>query len=409
MVRTTQIYLKVIVTKLKLRGHSMNNFYYYNPTKLLFGKDSVSQIKDYIPKDVNKVLLHYGKDSIKKSGLYNEIIEILNNNKIEVVELSGVTPNPKLSLVKEGIEICKNENIDFILAVGGGSVIDSSKAIAAGVCYENDVWELFTQDIELQKSLPLGVILTLPATGSESSSATIITNEKTLQKLGLENDLLRPQFAVLNPELTLTLPNKQTFAGVVDILSHVMERYFTNTNNVELTDNLCEGTMRTVIDNGYKLLQNPHNYEARAEIMLSGTIAHSGILGLGREEDWASHRIGHEITALYGTTHGITLSIVLPSWMKYVYKENIGRFARFAKHVFDVDDSGKTDEEIALLGIEKFEEFLRDINVPTSLKDEGIPYDNFDVIAKKCTRSGHVGRFLKLYTEDVVKILEMAK
>jgi alcohol dehydrogenase YqhD (iron-dependent ADH family) len=188
-----------------------------------------------------------------------------------------------------------------------------------------------------------------------------------------------------------------------------MERYFTNTNNVELTDNLCEGTMRTVIDNGYKLLENPNDYEARAEIMLSGTIAHSGILGLGREEDWASHRIGHEITALYGTTHGITLSIILPSWMRYVYKKNINRFARFAKHVFVVNDSGKTDEEIALLGIEKFEEFLKDINVPISLKDEGIPYDDFDLIAEKCTRSGHIGRFVKLYNEDVVKILEMAK
>lgn len=388
----------------------MNNFYYYNPTKLLFGKDSVSQIKDYIPKDINKVLLHYGKDSIKKSGLYNEIIEILNNNNnIEVVELSGVTPNPKLSLVKKGIEICKYENIDYILAVGGGSVIDSAKAIAAGVCYENDVWDLFTQDIELQRALPLGVILTLPATGSESSSATIITNEETLQKLGLEHDLLRPQFAVLNPELTLTLPTKQTFAGIVDILSHVMERYFTNTNNVELTDNLCEGTMRTVISNGYKLLQNPNDYEARAEIMLSGTIAHSGILGLGREEDWASHRIGHEITALYGTTHGITLSIVLPSWMRYVYMENVDRFARFAKNVFDVDGKDKNSEEIALLGIEKFEEFLKDINVPTSLKDENIPYDNFDLMAEKCTRSGSVGRFVKLYKEDVVNILEMAK
>jgi len=387
----------------------MNNFFYYNPTKLIFGKNSVSQIKEYIPKNVNKVLLHYGKDSIKKYGLYNEIIEILNNMKIDVVELSGVTPNPKLSLVNEGIKLCRDKNIDFILAVGGGSVIDSAKAIASGINYEHDVWDLFTQDVELKDALPLGVILTLPATGSESSPATIITNEETQQKLGLENDLLRPQFAVLNPELTLTLPTKQTFAGIVDILSHVMERYFTNTQNVELTDNLCEGTMRSVIDNGYKLLENPNDYDARAEIMLSGTVAHSGILGLGREEDWASHRIGHEITALYGTTHGVTLSIILPAWMKYVYKGNINRFARFARNVFYVNDSGKTEEEVALLGIEKFEEFLKHINLPTTLKDENVPYDNFDIMAQKCTRSGSVGRFVKLYKEDIINIFEIAK
>ncbi|PAB60183.1 iron-containing alcohol dehydrogenase [Anaeromicrobium sediminis] len=387
----------------------MNSFYYYNPTKLVFGKDSVSKMGNYIPKDVKKILLHYGKDSIKRSGLYDEVIEILKNNKIEVIELSGVEPNPKVSLVREGVKICKDNNIDFILAVGGGSVIDSAKAISAGVYYEKDVWELFTEGIELKRALPLGVILTLPATGSESSSATIVTNEETLQKLGLESDLLRPKFALLNPELTLTLPNKQTFAGIVDILSHVMERYFTNTTDVELTDNLCEGTMRAVISNAYKLLDNPNDYGARAEIMLSGTIAHSGILGLGREEDWASHRIGHEITALYGTTHGVTLSIVLPAWMKYVYKENIDRFVRFAKFVFHVDSNDKTNEEIALLGIEKFEGFLKDIKIPIRLKEEGIPYDDFNTMAEKCTGSGSIGRFVKLSKEDVVKILEMAK
>ncbi|MEW9097339.1 MAG: iron-containing alcohol dehydrogenase [Clostridiaceae bacterium] len=364
----------------------MNSFYYYNPTELIFGKDS-----------------------IKRSGLYDEVIEILKSNHIEVVELSGVTPNPKLSLVKEGIKICRDENIDFILAVGGGSVIDSAKAIAAGVCYKEDVWELFTQNVELKEALPIGVILTLPATGSESSSATVINNEETLQKLGLESDLLRPKFAILNPELTLTLPNNQTFAGIVDILSHVMERYFTNTTDVELTDNLCEGTMRAVIANAYKLLENPNDYSARAEIMLSGTIAHSGILGLGREEDWASHRIGHEVTALYGATHGATLSMILPAWMKYVYKENIKRFARFSKCVFNIHDDEKTEEEIALLGIERFEGFLKDIHMPVRLKEENIPYDDFNTMAEKCTSSGSVGRFVKLSKGDVVKIFEMAK
>ncbi len=313
------------------RRINLNSFYYYNPTKLVFGKDSVSKITEYLPKDVKKLLLHYGGGSIKRSGLYDQIMEVLKEKDIQVVELSGVTPNPKLSLVREGIKLCKEEKVDFILAVGGGSVIDSSKAIAAGVYTEGDVWDLYVQGKALTKALPIGVVLTIPASGSESSNATIITNEETKQKLGLEDDLLRPEFAILNPEITLTLPERQTFAGIVDILSHVMERYFTNTENVELTDNLCEGTMRAVISNAYKLLENPNDYDARAEIMLSGTMAHSGILGLGREEDWASHRIGHEITALYGTTHGVTLAMILPAWMKYVYKENINRFARFAK------------------------------------------------------------------------------
>lgn len=387
----------------------MNSFYYYNPTKLVFGKDSVSKITEYLPENVKKLLLHYGGGSIKRSGLYDQIMDILKDKGVEVIELSGVTPNPKLSLVREGVQLCKKEEIDFILAVGGGSVIDSSKAIAAGVYSENDVWDLYVEGKALTNALPIGVVLTIPASGSESSNATIISNEDIKQKLGLEDDLLRPKFAILNPELTLTLPERQTFAGVVDILSHVMERYFTNTEHVELTDNLCEGTMRAVISNAYKLLENPNDYNARAEIMLSGTMAHSGILGLGREEDWASHRIGHEITALYGTTHGITLSIILPAWMKYVYKENIDRFARFAKNVFSVDGESKTDEEIALMGIESFEEFLKDIKVPIRLGEEGISYDEFELMAEKCTKGGTVGRFVKIYKEDVLRILELAK
>lgn len=391
------------------RRINLNSFYYYNPTKLVFGKDSVSRITESLPEHVKKLLLHYGGGSIKRSGLYDQIMKILKEKDIEVVEFSGVTPNPKLSLVREGIKLCKEEKVDFILAVGGGSVIDSSKSIAAGVYAEGDVWDLYVQGKALTKALPIGVVLTISASGSESSNATIITNEETKQKLGLEDDLLRPKFAILNPELTLTLSERQTFAGAVDILSHVMERYFTNTENVELTDNLCEGTMRAVISNAYKLLENPNDYNARAEIMLCGTMAHSGILGLGRDEDWASHRIGHEITALYGTTHGVTLAMILPAWMKYVYKKNIDRFVQFAKNVFNIDAESKTDEEVALTGIERFEEFLKDINIPVKLKDEGIPYDQFELMAEKCTKNGTVGRFVKLDKSAVLGILELAK
>lgn len=387
----------------------MNSFYYYNPTKLVFGKDSVSKLTEYLPKDVKKILLHYGGGSIKKTGLYDQVMALLEEKDVEVLELPGVVPNPKLSLVRQGVKLCKEEGVDFILAVGGGSVIDSAKGIAAGVYAQEDVWDLYVEGEALEKALPIGVVLTIPATGSESSNATVISNAETKQKLGLEDDLLRPVFAILNPELTLTLPERQTFAGIVDILSHVMERYFTNTENVELTDNLCEGTMRAVISNAYRLLKDPNDYDARAEIMLSGTIAHSGILGLGREEDWASHRIGHEITALYGTTHGVTLSMIFPAWMKYVYRKNIDRFARFARQVFDIHDNSKTDDEIALMGISAFEGFLRDIHIPTRLKDEGIPYDEFETMAEKCTKNGSVGKFVKINRDDVINILELAK
>ncbi|QVK18386.1 iron-containing alcohol dehydrogenase [Mycoplasmatota bacterium] len=390
----------------------MNSFYYYNPTKLVFGTDSVSKTVDNFQNYKKIALVHYGVDILKKaglSGLYDQVVELLKKNNKEFVEISGVKPNPSIDLVREGVNMCKEQNIDFILAIGGGSVIDSAKAIAAGVFYENDPWDLFTQDINLEKALPIGVILTIPATGSESSSATIIDNEETQQKLGLESDLLRPQFAILNPELTLTLPSRHTFAGIVDILSHVIERYFTNTTNVHLTDHLCEGAMKSVIDNAYILLDEPNNLAARSEIMVSGTIAHSGILGLGREEDWASHRIGHELTAIYGTTHGVTLSIIMPAWMRYVYKNNIMRFVRFAQKVFNIENTTLTNEEIALLGIEKFEQFLKDVHMPTTLKEENIPYDEFNKMAEKCCGSNTVGRFTKLSQEDVIKIFELAK
>lgn len=386
----------------------MNSFFYYNPTKLEFGKDSVDKLASLIGHKHKKVMLHYGGGSIKRSGLYDKVMEILKGKNMEVFELGGVEPNPKLRLVREGIKLCKENNVDFILAVGGGSVIDSAKVMATCVRYGGDVWECFTGEGSFEEALPLGVILTIPATGSESSPNAIVTNEDGMLKMGIESDCIRPEFAILNPDLTLTLPKNQTFAGIVDIISHIHERYFTNTENVELTDGLCESTMRTVIENAYKLKEDPMNYDARAEIMLSGTMAHSGILGLGREEDWGSHRIGHEITALYGTTHGETLSIILPSWMKYVYKDNIDKFVSFAKNVFQVSDL-ETKEETALEGIRKFEDFLKDIDMPVSFTGAKLPTDEFELMAQKATKGNAIGRFKKLYKEDVINILELSK
>ncbi len=387
----------------------MKGFYYYNPTKLSFGKSTEKGLAKLLGRDHKKVLLHYGGGSIKKSGLYDKTMEILKEMDVEVFELSGVEPNPKLSLVRKGIEICKENDITFVLAVGGGSAIDSAKAIAIGALSNNDIWEFFTDGIMVNDALPVGVILTIPATGSESSPSTVITNEDGMLKKGLDSDLIRPEFAILNPELTLTLPDNQTFAGVMDIISHVLERYFTQTDNVDLTDNLCEATLRSTINNAYRLKENTMNLDARAEIMLSGTIAHNGILGLGREEDWASHRIGHELSALYGTTHGVTLSIIFPAWMKYVYKENLDRFVRFAIEVFRVDGAEKTLEEIALEGIDEFKSFLEDINMPIRLNEIGIGSDQFELMAKKCTDGGTVGSFKKLNEQDVINIYELAK
>ncbi|MGO1470013.1 MAG: iron-containing alcohol dehydrogenase [Tissierella sp.] len=386
----------------------MNSFFYYNPTKIEFGKDSVEQLSKLIGDNHKKVLLHYGGGSIKRSGLYDKVIKILEDKEIEVFELGKVEPNPKLTLVREGIEICKKENISFILAVGGGSVIDSAKVMAVGVEYEGDVWDYFTGKADIESALPLGVVLTIPATGSESSPNAIVTNEDGMLKMGIEHDSIRPEFAILNPKLTLTLPTKQTFAGVVDIISHVHERYFTNTERVELTDGLCESTIRTVMNNGYKLKKDPMDYHARAEIMLSGTMAHSGILGLGREEDWGSHRIAHEMTALYGTTHGQTLSIVLPAWMKYVYKANVDKFVQFAKNVFHVEDM-ETPEETALEGIKRFEKFLKDMDMPISFTEANIPTDEFELMAEKASKGDIVGKFKKLDKKDIVNILELCK
>lgn len=386
----------------------MNNFKYYNPTEIIFGKETVKELGNKIKGKYNKVLLHYGGGTIKKLGLYDQVLEELKKADVQVVELGGVEPNPKLELVNTGIELCRKENVDFILAVGGGSVIDSAKAIAAGVKYEGDIWDFF-EGKEISEIVPLGVILTLPATGSETSPSTVVTKEEGLLKKGADHDGLRPVFAIMDPNWTLSLPEYQTFAGIVDIISHVLERYWTKTENVELTDELCEGTLRTVINNAYKLRADLKDYDARAEIMISGTIAHSGILGLGREEDWASHRIGHEITALYGTTHGVTLSIILPAWMKYVYKEDLNRWTRFAKNVFYIQTKGKSKEEVALKGIEKFEEFLKDMGMPTKLSDANIPLDEFEKMAEKCTKDGPVGNFKSICKSDVIEILKIAK
>ncbi len=387
----------------------MQNFVFQSPTKFIFGKETEYKVGKEVKKYTNKVLLHYGGGSIKKSGLYDRVIKSLQEEEIEFIELSGVQPNPRLSMVKEGIELCKKGDIHFILAVGGGSVIDSAKAIAAGVCYKGDVWDLFNEKGSLAQALPIGVILTLPATGSEASKSTVITNEDGWYKKGYNNDLLRPKFAIMNPELTFTLPPYQTASGVSDIMAHVMERYFTNELNVDFTDRLCEATLKSMIKNLPLALKNPEDYAARAEIMWAGTIAHNGLLGTGRIEDWASHKIEHELSAIYDVTHGAGLAVIFPAWMKYVYKNNMSKFAQFAVRVWDVEPDFDHLEDTILRAIEKMKNFFQQCGLPTTLKELNILDDRLEEMAEKCTENGPVGGLVKLYKKDVLNIYHLAK
>lgn len=388
----------------------MQNFRYMSPTDFIFGKDTELSVGTEIKKYGKKVLFHYGGGHIKKDGLYDRIINSMRQNGIEYIELGGVKANPDVELVRKGIEICREEGIDFILAAGGGSVIDSTKAIAMGVFYEGDVWDFFTEGTEILKALPIGVILTIPATGSEASDTTVVTNSAEGHlKRAVSSGLLKPVFSVMNPELTYSLPADQTAAGGVDIMSHVLERYFTLEPDCGFTDRLCEATLRTVIQNLPKVLESPKDYAARAEIMWTGTIAHNGILGVGRTEDWGSHMLGHEISALYDLTHGATLSIIIPQWMEYVYKTDITRFVKYAVNVWNVEEDFYDPERTALEGIHRTKEFFRSVGMPVSLKEAGIGTDGIAEMAKKCTKYGAVGGFMKLEEEDCIAIYESSR
>jgi alcohol dehydrogenase len=386
----------------------VENFTFKNETKIIFGRGTENDVGSEILKFGKKVLFHYGGGSIKKSGLYEKIIKSLKDSGLTVFELSGVKPNPVVSLIREGIKICRENNIDFILAAGGGSVIDSAKGISMGVGYKGDVWDFFEGNAKLESAVPLGVIVTIPAAGSESSVVTVITNEDGLIKRGFHSSKLLPKFAILNPELTFTLPVFQVACGAADILAHTFERYFTQSKNVDLTDRLCEGLMKSVINNSKIAISSKENYDAMAELMWAGTIAHNGILGTGRIEDWASHKLGHELSALYGITHGASLAVMFPAWMKYVYKYNIERFAQFAARVFNIDEGFNDKERLALIGIKEIESFFREIGLPTTLKEIKVSSEKFELMAGKAVARGPIGNFIKINKEDVVKIYNLA-
>ena len=385
----------------------MLNFTYENATKMIFGKGSENSLCDEIKPYGDRVLLHYGTSSIKKSGLYDKIVNMLNENGIFFKELGGVQPNPRLSLVYDGIKLVKENDLNFILAIGGGSSIDSSKAIAIGALYDGDVWDFYMKKEVIKKALPVGVILTISAAGSETSFNSVISNDDGLLKRGVASNVMRPKFAIMNPEFTFTLPPYQTAAGCCDMMIHVFERYFSNTKNVELIDRLSEGLLKTVIYNSKIALKDPNNYDARAEIMLSGSFAHNGLLGIGKEEDWASHRIEHEISAIYDITHGAGLAIVTPAWMKYVYKHNINKFVQYANRVWNIDINFENLEETALLGIEKTEEFFKSLGLPVRLSEAGIDGTRISEMAKKACIFGPLGGFVKLNENDIEEILKL--
>lgn len=392
----------------------MNNFEYYTPTRVVFGKDTECETGRLVREQgCKKVLVHYGGGSAVRSGLLERITRSLEQEGISWVALGGVVPNPRLSRVREGIALCKKEGVDFILAVGGGSVIDSSKAIGYGVANEGDVWDFYAKLREPVACLPVGAVLTIAAAGSEMSNSCVITNEEGWLKRGCKTDMSRCRFAVMNPKLTMTLPEYQTESGCVDILMHTMERYFNQVENMELTDGISEALMRTVMKYARVLLDEPENYEARAEVMWAGSLSHNGLTGCGTDGgDWASHQLEHELGGMFDVAHGAGLSAVWGSWARYVYRERTDRFARFAVKVLGVEESGDP-EKTALAGIEAMEAFYRSIHMPTSLTELGISVSEEQIaeLARKCSFDGGrtIGIVKKLDQKDMEEIYRAAR
>ena len=394
----------------------MQNFEQRIGTKFIFGKDAEKRVGTEL-KDMGatKVLIHHDSGQfLYDSGLLEAVKGYLSDAGLTYVELGGVKPNPRLSKVREGIELCRNENVDFILAIGGGSATDSSKAIAVGTLYDGDVWDLYDHKAKGDKALKLGCLLTYPATGTEVSGGGVITNEETGDKrpYGNPNGTTRSSVSFMNPELSYSLPPYLTACGVVDMYSHIMEKYFTPDTDFGIMDRLAEAGMRNILIYGPKVLAEPRNYMYRAEIMWCGCVGADGSQGLGRTTDWAHHYIGHELSALYDTAHGATLTIICPAWMKYVYKHNLPRFVRYAVEVFGVENDPSNPDWVAQEGIRLTTDFFRRMGLPTSFAEAGLPTDKFELIAKKAPISqgnAYIGSVLPLYEKECLDILELAR
>lgn len=386
----------------------MGPFEFYNPTKLIFGKGKLSALKTEVPKYGRKVLLVYGGGSIKRSGLYDKVVTLLEESGAEVTELSGVEPNPRLSTVHRGVELCRQHHIDLIIAVGGGSVLDCSKAIAVGAKYEGDMWDFVERKAVPQDALPLGTVLTMAATGSEMNGGSVITNESTKEKMGWGSKLAYPTFSILDPVHTFSLPKDQTVYGMVDIMSHVLEHYFHLDTNTPIQDGFCETILRTVIETAPKLIDDLENFELRETILYCGTMALNDMISMGLRGDWATHNIEHAISAVYDIPHGGGLAILFPNWMTYNIDVNPERFRRLAVNVFGVDGAGKTDKETGLQGIQALRDFWTSIGAPSRLVDYDIDGSDIEVMADKTMRFGPFGNFRKLKREDAVEIYKMS-
>lgn len=390
------------------------NFEYYTPTKVVFGKNTESQAGELVKaQNCKKVLIHYGGKSAIRSGLLDRIQDSLDAAGVSYVTLGGVVPNPHLALVYEGIELCKKEGVDFILAVGGGSVIDSSKAIGYGVANEGDVWDFFEGKREAEACLPIGVVLTIAAAGSEMSNGCVITNEKNGKKRAYDTDLCRAKFAIMDPELTMTLPAYQTFSGIADILMHTMERYFNQNNNMDMTDMVSETLMKNVMHYAHVLVEEPQNYEARAEIMWAGSLSHNGLTGCATGGgDWASHMMEHELGGMFDVAHGAGLAAIWGSWARYVHHASPHRFVKFAVNVLGVEPQ-ENDEATIEKGIQAMEDFYHSIGMPASLTELGVQPTDEQIVrmAASCEQAagGAAGCIVPLKKEDMIKIYTMAR
>ena len=389
----------------------MENFYFYSPTAFAFGKDTENEAGALVKKfGGTKVLIHYGGGSVVRSGLLDRVKASLEKEGIPFAELGGVKPNPRSGLVYEGIDLCRKENIDFILAVGGGSTIDSSKAIAAGVLYDGDFWDFYEGKI-VEKALPIGTVLTIAAAGSEGSPDSVITKEEGMLKRGASGDAIRPKFSILNPALTQTLPPYQSAAGITDIMAHLYERYLTNSKEVEVTDRLIEALLLTMKHEGPRVIENPDNYEARANIMWAGMMAHNNSCGVGRSQDWNSHTIEHELSALYDCAHGAGLAVTMPAVFRYVYKHDVTRFAKVAVRVWGCEMDYENPERTALEGIDALENFLYSIGMPGNLEDLGGDADDIpklvNTLCRTSGRNGSISGFVTLNEEDCTNIYKL--
>ena len=393
----------------------MKDFNYYAPTEVVFGEQSEEQVARLVKKyGGTKVLVHYGGQSAVRSGLLDKVCSLLSEEGVELVKLGGVVPNPRLSLAQEGIELCRKENVDFILAVGGGSVIDSAKCIAYGVGFNGNVWDIYLGKAVPTTMLPLAVVLTIPAAGSEMSESSVITNADGDVKLGYSNALSRPKFAIMNPRRTFTLPPYQTAAGVTDMIMHTMERYFSKDDDMDLTTDLAEALMRRMKTAVFDVLRNPEDYRQRAQIMWGGSLAHNGLTGCGVSDDWATHQLEHELSGMFDVTHGAGLAAIWPSWARYVMHENLSRFVRFAVNVMDVPNDFADPEGTALKGIEAMERFYHAIGMPINIREligRDITDEEIKEMTRKCSRNytSTCGCLKVLKADDMEAIYKMAR